>query len=334
MKPFLILVASSFVLAFGSGCMKILPDSIEPIPNTLTSIEDSLSSNLDSGNSIENTSIYNINELTAGFIKPIKKDNQLTFIDKFIDGEFKDIDYLDRKIEISNCNDLINYDLRETSNIANSDRNILLTRKRACILIKDITNDSNIIALNDKYKNSKFIPIADKHLKKIVDSELLSRLPILNELISFFVDKKENSLSVKFDELLRENYTTVLTYGTFDLLHYGHLELLYRAKDYGNRLIVGLSSDEFNLEKGKKCEFDYKKRKQYLSSLDIVDQVIPETNWDQKIQDIKNHKVDYFIMGDDWKGKFDYLKECCKVIDLPRTKGVSTTDLKKILYNE
>ena len=171
-------------------------------------------------------------------------------------------------------------------------------------------------------------------LKKIVDSELLSRLPILNELISFFVDKKENSLSVKFDELLRENYTTVLTYGTFDLLHYGHLELLYRAKDYGNRLIVGLSSDEFNLEKGKKCEFDYKKRKQYLSSLDIVDQVIPETNWDQKIQDIKNHKVDYFIMGDDWKGKFDYLKEFCKVIYLPRTKGVSTTDLKKILYNE
>ena len=86
MKPFLILVASSFVLAFGSGCMKIQPDSIEPITNTFTSIEDSLSSNLDSGNSIENTPIYNINELTAGFIKPIKKDNKLTFIDKFIDA--------------------------------------------------------------------------------------------------------------------------------------------------------------------------------------------------------------------------------------------------------
>lgn len=170
MKPFLILIASSCVLIFGSGCMKIQPDSIEPIPNTFTSIEDSLSSNLNSDNSIENTPIYNINELTAGFIKPIKKDNQLTFIDKFIDGEFKDIDYLDRKIKISNCNDLLTYDLRETSNIANSDRNILLIRKRACILIKDITNDSNIIALNDNYKNSKFIPIVDKHLKIIVDS--------------------------------------------------------------------------------------------------------------------------------------------------------------------
>ena len=170
MKPFLILIASSCVLTFGSGCMKIQPDSIEPINNTFTSIEDSLSSNLGSGNSIANTPIYNINELTAGFIKPIKKYNQLIFIDKFIDGGFQDIDYLDRKIKISNCNDLLTYDLRETSNIANSDRNILLTRKRSCILIKDITNDSNIIALNDNYKNSKFIPIADKHLKKIVDS--------------------------------------------------------------------------------------------------------------------------------------------------------------------
>ena len=171
-------------------------------------------------------------------------------------------------------------------------------------------------------------------LKNIVDEELLSRLPILNELISFLVDRKSSTLSVKFDELLRRNYTTVLTYGTFDLLHYGHLELLYRAKDYGNKLIVGLSSDEFNLEKGKKCEFNFEKRKQYLNSLDVVDHIIPETNWDQKIQDIKNYKVDYFIMGDDWKGKFDYLKEYCKVIYLPRTKGVSTTDLKKILYQD
>lgn len=203
MKPFLILVASSFVLAFGSGCMKIQPDSIEPIPNTFTSIEDSLSSNLDSGNSIENTPIYNINELTAGFIKPIKKDNQLTFIDKFIDGEFKDIDYLDRKIEISNCNDLITYDLRETSNIANSDRNILLTRKRACILIKDITNDSNIIALNDKYKNSKFIPITDKHLKKIVDS-IPSRISE-NRNVDCSIDQYDNVACV--DEYEPKEYS-------------------------------------------------------------------------------------------------------------------------------
>ena len=168
-------------------------------------------------------------------------------------------------------------------------------------------------------------------LNDMFNSNIINNLPILKSLIKFFVTKEEKTLSVDFNKLLRRNFKTVLTYGTFDLLHYGHLELLRRCDSIGDRLIVGVSTDEFNLEKGKVCEFSFEKRKQYLEFLDFVDFVIPESNWDQKIEDIKNYKVDYFIMGDDWKGKFDYLNEFCEVIYLPRTEGISTTKLKKIL---
>ena len=123
----------------------------------------------------------------------------------------------------------------------------------------------------------------------------------------------------------------VLTYGTFDLLHYGHLEVLRRSKELGDKLIVGLSTDDFNLEKGKKCIISFEKRKELLESLEYVDLVIPENHWGQKINDIKDNNVDTFVMGDDWKGKFDNLKEHCEVIYLDRTKGISTTKLKKIL---
>jgi glycerol-3-phosphate cytidylyltransferase len=121
----------------------------------------------------------------------------------------------------------------------------------------------------------------------------------------------------------------IITYGTFDTFHYGHLELLKRCKEYGNRLIVGLSTDEFNLIKGKKSVFNYNQRKQWLESIRYVDLVIPETCWNQKDQDIIDHKVDYFIIGDDWKGKFDYLK--CNIIYLPRTEYISSTEIKKII---
>jgi glycerol-3-phosphate cytidylyltransferase len=124
----------------------------------------------------------------------------------------------------------------------------------------------------------------------------------------------------------------VITYGTFDLLHYGHINLLRRAKEQGDYLIVALSTDEFNWnEKQKKCYFSYEKRKQILEAIRYVDLVIPENSWDQKISDVKEFKVDTFVMGDDWEGKFDFLKEYCDVIYLPRTPEISTTQIKQNL---
>lgn len=124
----------------------------------------------------------------------------------------------------------------------------------------------------------------------------------------------------------------VITYGTFDLLHYGHINLLRRAKELGDYLIVALSTDEFNWnEKQKQCYFSYEKRKQLLEAIRYVDLVIPEYGWDQKIFDIKEFRVDTFVMGDDWEGKFDYLKEYCNVIYVPRTPEISTTQIKQEL---
>jgi len=126
-------------------------------------------------------------------------------------------------------------------------------------------------------------------------------------------------------------FKTVLTYGTFDLLHYGHLEILRRASLLGNKLIVGVSTDKFNEVKGKTCVLPYQKRKELLESLDYVDKVIREDNWDQKVTDIQDNDIAIFVMGDDWKGKFDKLNEFCEVIYLPRTKGISSTKLRSIL---
>ena len=126
-------------------------------------------------------------------------------------------------------------------------------------------------------------------------------------------------------------FKTVLTYGTFDLLHYGHLEILKRASLLGNKLIVGLSTDKFNVIKGKTCVLPYQKRKELLESLDYVGKVIPENNWGQKVTDIQGNNIDIFVMGDDWEGKFDELKVFCEVIYLPRTKGISSSKLRSIL---
>ena len=124
----------------------------------------------------------------------------------------------------------------------------------------------------------------------------------------------------------------VITYGTFDLLHYGHINLLRRAKAYGDYLIVVVSSDEFNIkEKNKECYFSYEIRKQLVEAVRYVDLVIPEESWDQKISDIKEYHVDTLVIGDDWKGKFDYLKEYCEVVYLPRTPEVSTSQIKNDL---
>lgn len=124
----------------------------------------------------------------------------------------------------------------------------------------------------------------------------------------------------------------VITYGTFDLLHYGHINLLRRAKELGDYLIVALSTDEFNWnQKQKKCYFSYEKRKQILEAIRYVDLVIPEESWEQKSSDVKEFKVDTFVIGDDWEGKFDFLKEYCEVVYLPRTPEISTTQIKETL---
>ena len=127
----------------------------------------------------------------------------------------------------------------------------------------------------------------------------------------------------------------VITYGTFDLLHYGHINLLRRAKALGDYLIVALSTDEFNLkEKNKICYFSYEERKMLLEAIRYVDLVIPEESWEQKRTDVQLYQVDIFVMGDDWTGKFDFLKDLCEVVYLPRTPEISTTKIKQELGRE
>lgn len=123
----------------------------------------------------------------------------------------------------------------------------------------------------------------------------------------------------------------VITYGTFDLIHGGHINLLRRAKELGDHLIVAVSTDEFNMEKGKRAYFNYEQRKEVLKAIRYVNDIIPEKSWNQKINDIIEYDVDIFVMGSDWGGDFDYLKDYCKVIYLPRTEGISTTQIKKDL---
>ena len=121
----------------------------------------------------------------------------------------------------------------------------------------------------------------------------------------------------------------VLTYGTFDLLHYGHIRLLKRAKALGDYLIVAISTDEFNAGKGKKAYHSYETRKEMLEAVRYVDLVIPEETWEQKIDDVKKYQVDVVVMGGDWKGsdRFEYLRDYCELVYLDRTEGVSTTQM-------
>ena len=125
----------------------------------------------------------------------------------------------------------------------------------------------------------------------------------------------------------------VITYGTFDLFHYGHLRILERAKSLGDYLIVAVSTDDFNAVKGKKCVYPYEHRSKIVQAIRFVDEVIPENAWEQKADDIKKHNVDIFVMGNDWKGKFDKLKELCKVVYLERTPDISSTDIKENVKN-
>lgn len=154
---------------------------------------------------------------------------------------------------------------------------------------------------------------------------------IITQLNEMVTDKKllyelANIFS-RFDFTFKQ-FNTCITYGTYDLFHYGHLRLLTRIKEMCSTLIVGVSSDAFNLHKGKKCIIPYEQRAAIISALECVDKVIPEESWEQKPVDIETYHVDALIMGSDWSGKFDYLLDKCKVIYLPRTPGISTTELK------
>ncbi len=124
---------------------------------------------------------------------------------------------------------------------------------------------------------------------------------------------------------------TVITYGTFDLFHIGHLNLLKRAKSLGDKLIVAVSTDEFNAGKGKTTLMPFEHRVELLRSVRFVDEVIAETCWEQKVTDVQRLGVDVFVIGDDWQGKFDFLSEYCEVVYLPRTDNISSTDLKKAI---
>lgn len=126
----------------------------------------------------------------------------------------------------------------------------------------------------------------------------------------------------------------VITYGTFDLLHTGHINILKRAKALGDYLIVAVSTDEFNTLKHKEAYHSFEERKQILEAIKYVDEVIGENDWDQKVRDVQEYGIDTFVMGNDWEGEFDFLKEHCEVIYLPRTSGISTTKIKHELKQQ
>lgn len=125
--------------------------------------------------------------------------------------------------------------------------------------------------------------------------------------------------------------TRVLTYGTFDLFHYGHLQILKRARELGDYLVVGVSTDEFNQQKGKTSLYPFVHRQQIVQSIRYVDKVIAEESWEQKESDIAAYGIDIMVMGDDWKGKFDFLGKNCRVVYLPRTPGISSIEIRKQL---
>lgn len=125
----------------------------------------------------------------------------------------------------------------------------------------------------------------------------------------------------------------ILTYGTFDLLHFGHIEILRRAKALGDYLVVAVSTDEFNAIKNKKAYHNYATRKKMLEAVRYVDLVIPEKDWGQKRDDVKKYEIDTVVMGSDWEGNenFEKLKDLCEVVYLPRTDNISTTKIKNDL---
>lgn len=129
-------------------------------------------------------------------------------------------------------------------------------------------------------------------------------------------------------------YRKVITYGTFDCLHYGHIHLLRRAKELGNYLVVAISTDDFNVRKGKKAIQSLNERLELLNAIKYVDEIIFEENWEQKVNDVITHDISVFVMGDDWRGEFDFLSTICSVVYLERTKSISSTKIRKIVKED
>ena len=169
---------------------------------------------------------------------------------------------------------------------------------------------------------------------KMVDDLSYYHTHIISDLAKSITDKRMlyelTNIICRFD-FTRKKYNTCITYGTFDLFHIGHLRLLQRIKDMCSTLIVAVSTDEFNTLKGKKCTRPYDQRSAIVGAIEYADKVIPETTWDQKHTDVVKYSVDAFVMGNDWEGKFDFLKDKCDVVYLPRTEGISSTDIKQSL---
>jgi len=128
-----------------------------------------------------------------------------------------------------------------------------------------------------------------------------------------------------------KKYKRAITYGTFDLFHIGHLNLLERISELADEVVVGVSSDDFNASKGKRTVIPYSERARIVAALRIVNQVILENNWEQKIEDVRKYQCDLFVMGDDWLCQFDFLKAFCEVLYLPRTDGISTTIIRETM---
>jgi glycerol-3-phosphate cytidylyltransferase len=174
----------------------------------------------------------------------------------------------------------------------------------------------------------------EKFKPKIEELKEIGLYPIVDEkILTFRHDVQLEDVQYPLDYYNCPNTITVLTYGTFDLFHIGHVRLLSRLRKLGGKLIVGLSTDKFNAEKGKKSFYSYEERREILLATEFVDDVFPEQNWGQKELDIKSLGVTILGMGDDWKGKFDHLNEICRVVYLERTEDISTTEIKKALSN-
>lgn len=197
-------------------------------------------------------------------------------------------------------------------------------KKRVDDILYYLPSDKNFQILKQHLQLTEFTEENLSHYKSLVISKLENK--ISDKLFLYDLSNIIAEIDLKFKE-----YNTIITYGTFDLFHIGHLKLLERISKMCNNLIVGVSTDEFNSLKGKKCVIPFEQRAEIVAGCKYVTKVIPETSWEQKELDIEKFNVDAFVMGDDWKGKFDYLKEKCEVIYLTRTEGISSTLLKSNL---
>lgn len=185
--------------------------------------------------------------------------------------------------------------------------------------------------LNFKLFNQHIRTVDSKYSDDINYYHSIVTEQLNHEITDKYLLYEITNIIARFDFTFKP-YNTCITYGTYDLFHYGHLQLLKRIKALCSTLIVAVSTDEFNAIKGKTCAIPYNQRSAIVNAIEYVDKVIPESSWDQKQLDIPHYHVDALIMGSDWEGKFNNLRSLCDVVYLPRTDGISTTDIKQQLH--